>query len=224
MVLVVGSSTGEWGSEQPPPTPHRVACGSHAGRMGRVARPERWSVPPRAVAIAVPCRGLLEVGGFGKRTLHPGVVVVGSMMVVGTGMARVVGLGVLLATVGGPVSVMGSRRRSSNNNCNQGKGYCVQWTNHSRNPDSYRTPMNTWECLHGQMAIGLPDEIHTGMQDALGNPMAPTVRKEVEHLPDSQWADDNRESGRCRGCGCQCDVVRVPLHFERGVLASVQHM
>eukprot|EP01043_Picozoa_sp_COSAG02_P018255 COSAG02_NODE_848_length_16553_cov_21.228577_12_plen_202_part_00 len=195
-------------------------------RDNRVAAVRDDATRAAAAAPAGMNRHVVTLCAMGP-SLRPrsGSFEVGSMMVVGTGMTRVIGLGVLLAMMGGPVSVLGSRRRSSGNDCNQGRGYCVQWTNHSRNPNSYRNPMGAWECKHGQMAIGFPDEItHAGMQDASGNAIPATYRQEVEHRPDSQWADDNRKSGRCKGCGCECDVVRAPLPFDRGALASMQHL
>lgn len=96
------------------------------------------------------------------------------------------------------------------NSCHEGQGFCVQWTNHSANPYSTMDPMGNWRCKHGQIAVGYPDEIIQGMQDASGNPLPPRVNPSRVYEPDSDWVDENTESGRCRGCGCQCDVVRMP--------------
>jgi hypothetical protein len=117
------------------------------------------------------------------------------------------GVGVLLTVVAGPIGVEG--KGSSGNSCNEGRGYCVQWTNHSQNPNSFRNPMGQWECTHGQIAIGFPDEAIMSAPDANGNMFPIAYTKAVEHPPDSVWVDDQQSSGQCKGCGCHCDTVRA---------------
>ena len=110
--------------------------------------------------------------------------------------------------------LVAARGRSSGNNCpRQGTGYCTQWTDHSINPYAVQNPDGEWECMHGQVAIGLPDEWIT-VYDASGTlpvDLPPQeIRKSTEYMPDSAWVDDHTDqSGRCEGCGCQCDVVRA---------------
>eukprot|EP01044_Picomonas_judraskeda_P008679 COSAG03_NODE_1007_length_5050_cov_2.052515_1_plen_137_part_10 len=120
-----------------------------------------------------------------------------------------------LLAVAAPHLVAARSRTGSNHNnnkCRAGTGSCAQWTNHSLNPYAVRNPNGEWACLHGQLAIGLPDEWVTVAPPAPpGDTQLPPqeFRKSVEYLPDSAWVDDHTENGRSTGCGCECDVVRA---------------
>lgn len=125
----------------------------------------------------------------------------------------------LLALLVAPLARGQKVDRAAGKKCERGRGYCKQWTDHRVNPYSQRGPSGHWECVYGQAAVGYPDATTNG---ALPNGYAMFTTRQnltdlvrnVEEEPGSEWWDSNTRNGKCRDCGCECDVVRaLPCAF-----------